>query len=302
MKINWKAIPNALNVLGKGIVRHRSSIFVGLGIGGWVATAVLVAKASPKAETAVNQRKKEIFEDLDAEQQQDLDDDFRNVKLPLAEHMRLTWKYYILAGVTGAASTGVICYGHKIDLDEIVKLSGAYKLAKDGYDKLTGKIVEKDGEKKLEEYKRDIREDIIRDNPPRIDEDGNPINIYDTGHGEVIFYFPPTQMYFYSSYKHVEDALRTVIHECENYASCDLSTLIDDLDLPYNSRYFRDYAIYAESVKHYNSNNVHNMLKPKFINANEGDMRVVVFIDVDSLCYNIESVPDDHSGGIFRYR
>ena len=295
MKINWKAIPDALNVLGKGIVRHRSSILVGLGIGGWVATAVLVAKASPKAETAVNQRKKEIFEDLDAEQQQDLDDDFRNVKLPLAEHMRLTWKYYILAGVTGAASTGVICYGHKIDLDEIVKLGGAYKLAKDGYDKLAGKIVEKDGEKKLEEYKRDIREDTIRDFPPVERE------IYNTGHGTTVFYFPPTERYFYSDVFHVENALLTMLENCQDDGTYNLSELADDLDIPH-PKLIDNFAVYYESIRHFNRNNIHNMLKPTFKDPDNGNKDVVIWIDIEDYIYNVCDVPDDHSGGIFRYR
>lgn len=286
MKINWKAIPDALKVLGKVVENNKSTILVGAGLLGWVGTAVLAAKAAPKAKTAIDKAVREKTEPGAEEP----------AELTPVETVKATWQYYIPAVGTGLVSSAAIIYAHKIDLDKIVSITASYQLSKGELKKLKDKIVEKDGEDKLEEYEKSVHSDILSAGPPTA--------IYNTGNGTMIFYDPTSGLYFYSDLWYVENALRSMLQMCKDDGTCDLAELRQNLGLPRNKTE-GDYAFFYESVKDVDPNRI-----PLFLfeyhdtDAENGDSRPCVWLKIFDRIYNKYDYAyrEDEDGGYFRKR
>ena len=288
MKLNFKAIPDALKLLGKVVDNNKSTLLVGAGLLGWVGTAILAAKASPKAETAIMAAKKEKYYDI-----QDDDErartDVRDVKLTPMETVKATWQYYIPAVGAGVVSSAAIVYGHKIDLDKIVSITASYQLSKGELKKLKDKIVEKDGDKKLKEYQHEIRESEVRK------VHGKPI--VDTGKGDTLFYEPLTMTPFYSDIWHVEKALIRMVEECtRNDGMCSLDELLDDLGLE-TTPLTADYGFFRESVSDISCDRIHDLFDYHSFDAENGDARPCIWLDLKDRVSNLRVYEE---GGHFR--
>lgn len=165
IKINWKAIPEALKVLGKLGKEHAPSILVGAGVVGFGVTCWFVGEAAIKAETAV--------ERVAEETERDKND------IPLKEKAKIVAPYYWKAGISGGLSVGCVLVAHKVNLTRISSLGTMYMLAKNELKEVTEKIVETDGQKKMDEINHRIANDV-RENCDYSD-------IYDTGTGDALF-------------------------------------------------------------------------------------------------------------------
>jgi len=279
MKINWKAIPEGLKVFGHILERNKSTILVGAGLIGWVGTAVLVGQAAPKAQTAVNKAVREKTE-AGAEEPE---------TLTAVEMVKATWKYYIPAAVTGIASSAAIIYAHKIDLSKVASLMTSYQLSKGELKKLKDKIVEKDGDKKLKEYEKDVHRDVLVSSPPSF--------IYNTGKGTTVFFDPCSHMYFYSDIWHVQRALGAMLDEVRNEGSSNLEELRDDLGLP-PLKLLNDYAFFYDGISDITHENLSDLFEYHSIDEDNGDLRPCIWLDIVDRVYNVCDV----GRGSFRSR
>lgn len=279
MKINWKAIPEGLKVFGHILERNKSTILVGAGLLGWVGTAVLVGQAAPKAQTAVNKAVREKTE-AGAEEPE---------TLTAVETVKATWKYYIPAAVTGVASSAAIIYAHKIDLSKVASLMTSYQLSKGELKKLKDKIIEKDGDKKLKEYEKDVHRDVLVSSPPSF--------IYNTGKGTTVFFDPCSHMYFYSDIWHVQRALGAMLDEVRNEGSSNLEELRDDLGLP-PLKLLNDYAFFYDGVSDITHENLSDLFEYHSIDEDNGDLRPCIWLDIENRVYNV----CDMGRGSFRAR
>ena len=272
MKINFKAIPEALKVVGKVLEKNKSTILVGAGLAGWIGTTVLVAKAAPKAKTAEAQAEREKGEEL-----------------TVVEKVKATWQYYIPAAAGGIASSAAIIYAHKLDLAKITSLLSTYQLTKGELKTLKDKIVEKDGEEKLKEYQKETHEDKLQ----KVDKE----HILDTGKGTTIFYEPLTGTLFYSDIWHVEKALVRMVEQCtRNDGMCSLDELLDDLDLP-TTPLTADYAFFRDGVGDISCDRVHDLFEYHSVDAENGDCRPCIWLDIKERVANLRIYDE---GGSFR--
>lgn len=272
MKINFKAIPEAMKVIGKVMERNKSTILVGAGLVGWIGTAVLVGRAAPKAKTAEAQAEREKGEEL-----------------TVVEKVKATWQYYIPATATGVVSSAAIIYAHKLDLTKVASLVSTYQLTKGELKQLKDKIVEKDGEEKLQEYRKDTHEDTLK----KVDKE----HILDTGKGTTIFYEPLTRTLFYSDIWHVEKALIRMVEQCtRNDGMCSLDELLDDLDLP-TTPLTADYAFFRDGVGDISCDRVHDLFEYHSVDAEHGDARPCIWLDIKERVANLRVYEE---GGSFR--
>lgn len=134
----------------KTIVRKRSpEILIGVGIVGMIGTTVMAVKATPKALRLIEEQKE--AEQVDT--------------LPPVEAIKVTWKCYIPAFVTGAASVACLLKGSSISLRRNAALVTAYNLSKTAYEEYHEKVVETIGEKKEQLVRDKIAQDKLEKNP-----------------------------------------------------------------------------------------------------------------------------------------
>ena len=274
MKINWKAIPDAMKVLGKFGEKHLPSILTGLGIAGFIGTAVLAAKEAPKAETAIKkeQREKTIRVRGEINYANEL------VELNTWEKVKATAGYYWPSVALGTASTVCILSAHKIDLTRLASVTAAYQLSKKDLKELKDKIIEKDGKEKLREYEKDTHKDVLVSSPPS--------TIYNTGKGTTVFYDPTSGLYFYHDIWHVERALMRMLDACKNEGTYSLEELRYDLDLPKNSTQ-GDYEFIYETVKDISNDRIHDLFEYHSVDSDNGDLRPCIWLDIQDRVNNI---------------
>ena len=188
IRINWKAIPETMKMLGKIGKEHAPDILVGLGIIGFGVTCYFVGDAAVKAETAID---KEVRES-----------DVDKNDIPLKEKIKITAPYYWKAGISGGLSVGCILAAHKVNLSRISSLGAMYALARNDLKEVKDKIIETDGQKKLDQINHEIANDVRKNTSYGY--------IYETGCGNTIFKDKYTGIVFKSSNSAVNDAITTL--------------------------------------------------------------------------------------------
>lgn len=185
-KINWKAIPDALKIVGKYGKEHAPSILVGLGIVGLGAAVYLTADAAPKAKQAL-------------EHEEDKRSENNEEPMKFIDKVKIAGPYYIPAGVAVGFTVGCNLAAQKINLSRLSSLGAMYALAKTDLKEIKDKIIETDGQKKLDGINHSVAEDVRR--TTKYD------YIYDTGMGDTIFVDKYTGFAFKSSATAVNNAL-----------------------------------------------------------------------------------------------
>ena len=287
MKINWKAVPDAMRFLGKFGEKHLPTILTSAGIVGFIGTAVLAAKEAPKAETAIRKAEREKTIAVRGEI------DYANevVKLNPWEKVKVTSGYYWPSFALGTASTICILSAHKIDLTRLASVTAAYQLSKKDLKELKDKIVQTDGEDKLREYEKSTHRDIMMSGPPT--------DIYNTGHGTTVFFDPTTGRPFYSDLWYVEKALRTMVRTCKDESTYSLAELRSDLDLPRNDTE-DNFQFTYETIRDIDENNIGKFLfEYHDVDLDKGDARPCIWLKISDRLHNRYDYEDETS---FRYR
>lgn len=167
------------------LVKRSPEILTGIGIAGMITSTVLAVKATPKALLIIEDEKQE-----------------KNpvTRLKPIEVVKLTWKCYIPATLTGIASIACLIGASSVNFKRNAALATAYQLSTTALNEYKEKVSEVIGERK----ERDIRDRIAKD---RINND--PVGKHEvivTGNGDTLCYDAYGGRYFKSSIDKIKKA------------------------------------------------------------------------------------------------
>lgn len=128
--------------------KRSPEILAGIGIAGMITTTVLAVKVTPKAIKLIEERENEIGEEIS--------------KL---EKVKVAWKPYIPAIVTGVASAVCLIGSCSAHSRRTAAITTAYKLSETALSEYKEKVIETIGEKKEQAIKEKIDKDHIEKNP-----------------------------------------------------------------------------------------------------------------------------------------
>ena len=140
-----KVAKNMQHTLGK----YSPQILTGIGVAGMITTVVLAVKATPKALELIEDKK----EELDAG------------KLTVVDTVKVAWKPYVPAVVTGVLSTVCIIGGNAVGTRRTAALAAAYKISETALHEYKDAIVETVGEEKAKEIKEKVAQNKLDKNP-----------------------------------------------------------------------------------------------------------------------------------------
>lgn len=146
--------------------KHSPEILTGLGIAGMVTTTVLAVKATPKALREIKEYEDAILCDHE--------------KIKPIDAVKLTWKCYIPAAVTGTVSIACLIGASSVNVRRNTALATAYKLSETALTEYKTKVVETIGEKKEQAVRDAIAKDKVEKNPV------NQQNVIITGKGDTL--------------------------------------------------------------------------------------------------------------------
>lgn len=196
--------------------KHSPEILTGLGIAGMISTTVLAVKATPKALRLIDEAKHEEHKDT----------------LTPIETVKVAWKPYIPAIVTGAASVTCLIGASSVSLKRNAALTAAYKLSESALSEYREKVVETIGEKKEKAVREKIAEDRIANNP--VDKG----TVYMTDKGHALCFEPLSGRYFYSDIDKIKAAINNLNERMLNdpFGYMSLNDLYDELELEHTSQ------------------------------------------------------------------
>lgn len=163
--------------------KHSPEILTGIGIAGMVTTTVLAVKATPKALVLIEDAKKE-----------------KKSRLTPIETVKVAWRPYIPAVVTGAASVACLIGASSVNLRRNAALATAYQLSTTALAEYKEQVVETIGEKKEET----IREKISQKQLDKIPASNNEVIL--TGDGTSLCLDPLSKRYFVSDIEVIRKA------------------------------------------------------------------------------------------------
>ena len=133
----------------KKVVTQRSpEILTGLGIAGMITTTVLAVKATPKAIRLIEQA-----------------EDREKAELRPIDKVKVAWKPYIPAALTGVASVGCLIGASSVNARRNAALATAYQLSTTALSEYKEKVVETIGEKKEQQIREKIAQDKVDKKP-----------------------------------------------------------------------------------------------------------------------------------------
>lgn len=175
----------------KAVVSKRSpEILTGLGIAGMISTTILAVKATPKAMKLIEDARKAKDEE----------------KLTPMETVKVAWKPYVPAVVTGVVSTACLIGASSVNAKRMTALSAAYQLSSNALTEYKEKVTEVIGEKKEKQIREKIAQDKA-DDEQRVN--STPLYVVDTNATE--FYDPIGGARFTTTVEKLEHA-RNIIN------------------------------------------------------------------------------------------
>lgn len=197
--------------LGGVISKNSPHILTGLGCAGLLSTAILSAKATPKAllilETEERYREKKRLDQMSQ-----------------VDKAKLTWKCYIPAGVIGAASIGCIIGANTVSTRRNAALASLYAMSETAFREYKSKVVQEIGKnKETKIYDETIKEHIIV-NPPTD-------NVIITGNGDVLCLDLLSGRYFESNFEFIRQKINTLNYDLRSEMRLDLNEFYYEMGL-----------------------------------------------------------------------
>ena len=182
-KLNIAKITNDIQTI---LTKHSPEILTGIGIAGMVASTVLAVQATPKAIKLI-ETERELTE-------------ANNEELTKIDKVKVCWKSYIPAAVTGVMSIACLIGASSVNAKRNAALTAAYTLSDSALREYRSKVVETIGEKKEKTVKDKISEDQIKSNPVTKNE------VYITDKGDSLCFEPISGRYFKSDIDKIKKA------------------------------------------------------------------------------------------------
>lgn len=193
--------------------KHAPEILTGIGIAGMVTTTVLAVKATPKALQLIEAKKQEVFDDIDPAEIPSNNISYDEIQLKPLEVVKVAWKPYIPAAITGVTSIACIIGASSVNVRRNAALATAYQLSQTALTEYKEKVVETIGEKKEQIIKDKIAKEKIEKNP--ISKKGD---IIITEKGNTLCYDAISGRYFKSDV----DQIKKVVNELNRQMLTDM--------------------------------------------------------------------------------
>lgn len=210
--MNKLNLSNVIKNIKIATSKHSPEILTGIGIAGMISTTILAVKATPKALKLID----------DAEDAKIVNEGERLTK---TEIVKVAWKPYIPAIVTGVASVTCLIGASSVNAKRNAALATAYELSKTALSDYKEKVIETVGEKK---------EQIIRDKVDQDKIDKNPVNknnVIITNNGDALCYDGISGRYFKSDMDTIKKAINEVNREMTYSDYISLSEFYDEIGL-----------------------------------------------------------------------
>lgn len=185
---------NSMSALFKnikmGASKHSPEILTSLGIVGMITTTALAVKATPKALNLIEDRKKELeMSPRDS--------------LGAVETVKVTWKCYIPAVITGATSIACLISASSVNVRRNAALTAACNLSAAALSEYKEKVVETIGERKEEAIRDKVAEEQLKKEPV------NQSAIIVTGNGKTRCFDTITKQRFMSDI----ESIRKIVND-----------------------------------------------------------------------------------------
>ena len=198
--------------------QHESQIFLGMGlalIGGSIYQTIT---ATIKATRVVDAKKKEIQEQAIVEVPEE------DLKVPVKEIIKDTWKYYLSAGFLFTTGVIFIVKSFVGEEKDKIELMTSCLLAENAANRYKQEAIEQAGEAKDRKIEK---EQAIhhQENTPV-----TPENVYATGNGNTLYFIDYLGIYFRSSPEVVNDAILKFCRRCDS-EGMSVSELLSSLEV-----------------------------------------------------------------------
>lgn len=128
--------------------KHSPTILTIAGVGGVIVTSILSVKATPKALYLIEEAKKDKGEEL-----------------TIGETVKVAWKPYIPAVVTGLMSVSCIIGASAVNTKRNAALATAYTISENALLTYRDKVIETIGEKKEKEIRNKVSQEKVDREP-----------------------------------------------------------------------------------------------------------------------------------------
>ena len=172
------------------VSKHSPEILTGIGIAGMITTTILAVKATPKALTLIEDKKKEL-------------ELYPTDKLTTIETVKATWKCYIPAAVTGITSITCLIGANSVNSRRNATLATACNLSATALTEYKEKVIETIGEKKERTIRDKVAEERVKKEPV------NPSAIIVSGNGNTRCFDTITKRRFISDI----EAIKKIVNE-----------------------------------------------------------------------------------------
>lgn len=201
--MNKTDVTKFLNTAKRAVKKRSPEILTGVGIAGMVTTVVLAVKATPKALELISDAEEEgrlELEKADKYDNEHIDALVKEVRKPL-NVVKVAWKPYIPAAVTGVASIACLIGANSVHARRNAALMTAYQLSTTALSDYREKVVETIGEKKEAQVRDKVAKKKIEENP------ATNSTIIMTGKGNTLIYDSHSDRYFRSDIDKIRNAV-----------------------------------------------------------------------------------------------
>ena len=201
--MNKSHVAKVFNSAKRVTVKHSPEILLGLGIAGMVTTTVLSVRATPKAMALIEEEKLRRYHEFD-------DDTLTKLDV-----VKVAWKPYIPAAITGVASISCLIGSSSVNARRMTALTAAYQLSETALSDYREKIIETIGEKKEKTVRDKVNKDKVDKNPTSKSE------VIVTSKGSTLCFDPISGRYFKSDIEKIKRAINELNRKMllENYVS-----------------------------------------------------------------------------------
>lgn len=146
---------NIFRPIAKQVSKYGPEIAVGVGIAGMITTTILAVKATPKSLRLIEAEKKRRNHEIKEEAKESGKDTVGLIdRLSILDTVKVAWKPYIPAMISGALSIGCIVGASTVHVKRNAALATAYQLAANTLSDYKEKVIETIGEEKEREVQK----------------------------------------------------------------------------------------------------------------------------------------------------
>ena len=157
-------IKNFIKGVKIGFDKHSPEILIGLGIASAITSTVLAVKATPKALLLIKKEEKIKARKYNAKYDE-LDIAAESLSLSKPEMIKVTWKCYIPAAISGVASVAFLLGSNSVHVKRNAAIATAYKLSETALTDYKKEVIETIGEEKAKLIQDKVAQKHVDEHP-----------------------------------------------------------------------------------------------------------------------------------------